>query len=169
MDRGAWWAIVHGVAKSWPWLSEHTWSRSRSPVEEYLGSFHNFGYHEQYYSGVFAQVFMWQYVFISLRCVCVCIYIYIGVELLDSLVAQTVKCLPAVQKTKVRSRVEKIPWRRKWQPTPMFLPGESHRQRSLMGYSPWGHKELDTIERISLSIFFFFKVPFAVLGHKMGW
>ena len=31
------------------------------------------------------------------------------------------------------------PWRRKWPPTPVFLPGESHRQRSLVGYSPWGH------------------------------
>ena len=37
-----------------------------------------------------------------------------------------------------------ISWRRKWQPTPVFLPGESHGQRSLEGYSPWGHKELDT-------------------------
>jgi len=36
--------------------------------------------------------------------------------------------------------------RRKWQPTPVFLPGESHSQRSLAGYSPWGHKELDMIE-----------------------
>ena len=36
--------------------------------------------------------------------------------------------------------VEKIPWRRKWQPTPVFLPGESHGQRSLAGYSPWGHE-----------------------------
>ena len=42
------------------------------------------------------------------------------------------------------SRVGKIPWRRKWQPTPVFLPGESHGQRSLVGYSPWGHKESDT-------------------------
>ena len=32
------------------------------------------------------------------------------------------------------------PWRRKWQPTPVFLPGELHGQRSLTGYSPWGHK-----------------------------
>ena len=38
----------------------------------------------------------------------------------------------------------KIPWRRKWQPTPLFLPGESHGQRSLAGYSPRGRKELDT-------------------------
>ena len=36
-----------------------------------------------------------------------------------------------------------IPWRREWQPTPAFLPGESHGQRSLVGYSPQGHKELD--------------------------
>ena len=37
----------------------------------------------------------------------------------------------------------KIPWRRKWQPTPVFLPGKSHRQRSLAGYSPWGHKGVE--------------------------
>ena len=42
--------------------------------------------------------------------------------------------------------VRKIPWRRTWQPTPVFLPGESHGHRSLAGYSPWGHKESDTIE-----------------------
>ena len=40
--------------------------------------------------------------------------------------------------------VRKIPWRRKWQPTPVFLPGKSHGQRSLAGYSLWGHKESDT-------------------------
>ena len=38
-------------------------------------------------------------------------------------------------------------WRRKWHPTPLLLPGKSHGQRSLIGYSPWGHKELDTTER----------------------
>jgi len=36
----------------------------------------------------------------------------------------------------------KSPWRRKWQPTPVFLPGESHGQRSLEGYSPWGGKKV---------------------------
>ena len=40
--------------------------------------------------------------------------------------------------------VGKIPWRRKWQPTPVFLPGKSHGQRSLAGCSPWGCKESDT-------------------------
>ena len=43
-------------------------------------------------------------------------------------------------------RVGKLPWSRTWQPTPVFLPGDSPGQRSLVGYSPWGHKELDTTE-----------------------
>ena len=42
--------------------------------------------------------------------------------------------------------VRKIPWRRAWQPTPVFLPGESHGWRSLVGYSPWGRKESDRTE-----------------------
>jgi len=42
--------------------------------------------------------------------------------------------------------VEKVPWRRAWQPIPVFLPEEFHEQRSLVGYSPWGHKEADTTE-----------------------
>ena len=44
--------------------------------------------------------------------------------------------------------VGKIPWRRVWQPTPVFLPGESHGQ-SLEGYSPWGRKESDTTEQLT--------------------
>ena len=42
--------------------------------------------------------------------------------------------------------VGKIPWRRKWLPTPVFWPGEFHGQRGLAGYSPWGHKESDMTE-----------------------
>ena len=42
--------------------------------------------------------------------------------------------------------VGKIPWRKAWQPTPVFLPTESHGQRSLVAYSPWGHKESDRTE-----------------------
>ena len=44
--------------------------------------------------------------------------------------------------------VGKIPWRRKWQPTPVFLPGESHGWRSLVSYSPRGCKESDTTKRL---------------------
>ena len=43
-------------------------------------------------------------------------------------------------------------WRRKWQPTPMFLSGKSHEQRSLVGYTPWGRKESDTTEWLNSSI-----------------
>ena len=47
--------------------------------------------------------------------------------------------------------VRKIPWRRKWQPSPVFLPGESHGW-SLAGYSPWGRKKLDMTERLHIMI-----------------
>ena len=47
------------------------------------------------------------------------------------------------------------PWRREWEPTPVFLPGEFHRQRSLVGYSPWGCKEVNTTERLTLCIYKF--------------
>ena len=45
--------------------------------------------------------------------------------------------------------VRKIPWRREWQPTPVFLPGKSHGETSVEGYSPKGHKETDMTERLS--------------------
>ena len=44
--------------------------------------------------------------------------------------------------TRLDPWVGKISWRRKWQPTPIFLPGKSYGQRSLEGYSPWGHKKV---------------------------
>ena len=59
-----------------------------------------------------------------------------------------VRCLPAIRETRVRSWVGKISWRRKWQSTPVLLPGKSHGQRSLVGYSLWGCKESDTTERL---------------------
>ena len=46
--------------------------------------------------------------------------------------------------------VRNIPWRRKWQPSPVFLPGKFHWQRRLAGYSPWCHKESDTTEHLTL-------------------
>ena len=49
--------------------------------------------------------------------------------------------------------VGKIPWRREWLPTPVFLTGESHGQRSLVGYSQWGHKESDSTEWLTRLLF----------------
>ena len=61
--------------------------------------------------------------------------------------AQAVKNLPAIQETQVQILGQEAPLeRRKWQPTPVCLPGKSHGQKSLSGYSPWGRKESDMTE-----------------------
>ena len=64
-----------------------------------------------------------------------------------SLVAQMVRNLPVMRETWVQLLSwEDCPWRRAWQPTAVFLPENPHGQRSLVGYSPWGSKELHTTE-----------------------
>ena len=65
-------------------------------------------------------------------------------------VAWWVKNLPAMQEKRLRFLGREMPWRRKWQPTPVFLPGESHGQRSLEGSGQWRQKELDMTERLSM-------------------
>ena len=68
----------------------------------------------------------------------------------SSLVAQMVKNLPAMWETQVQSLGQEDPWRREWQPTPVFLPGESHGQRSLVGHSPWCCKKSNMTEQPTL-------------------
>ena len=66
---------------------------------------------------------------------------------------QTVKTLPATRETQVQSLGRKDPLeKREWQPIPVFLPGESHGQRILAGYSPWGRKQSDRPERLTLAL-----------------
>ena len=60
-----------------------------------------------------------------------------------------VKRLSTMQETRVQALGWEDPWRRKWQSTPVLLPGKSHGQRRLVGYSLWGHKESDMTERLS--------------------
>ena len=112
-----------------------------------------------------------------------------------SLVAQTVKHLPTMWETRVQSlsredllekgmatyssilapslkkRGLKKYWRRKWQPTLVSLPRESHGQRSLIGYSPWGRKELDTTERLHFTLHFVVSSEFFLYsnGQVGGW
>ena len=62
------------------------------------------------------------------------------------MLAQLLKNFPAVQETWVQSLGWEGPWRRKWQPVPVFLPGEFHGQRGSAGYRPGGPKESDTTE-----------------------
>ena len=75
-----------------------------------------------------------------------------------------------MQETSVQSLGWEDPLEEAWLPTPVFLPEESHGQRSLVGYSPWGRKELDTTERLTLYFFIawsngFFCIPaFQVKG-----
>ena len=64
-----------------------------------------------------------------------------------------VKSVPAVQKTWVDPWVGKIPWRRKWQPTPVFLCRKSHGRKSLAGYSPWGCKESEMTEQLHFILY----------------
>ena len=62
-----------------------------------------------------------------------------------------VKNLPAMQEIQVQSLGQEDPLEKEVQSTSMFLPGKSHGQRSLVGYSPWGPKELDTTERFQFT------------------
>ena len=68
-----------------------------------------------------------------------------------SLMAQTVKNLSAMQETQAGSLSQEDFLEKKWQPTPVLLPGEFHGQRSLADYSPWGRKESGTTEQLTLS------------------
>ena len=70
------------------------------------------------------------------------------------MVAQTVKNLPAIQETQFRSLGQEDPLEKGWQLTPVFLRGEFQGQRSLAGYDPWGRKESDVTERLTLSLSF---------------
>ena len=66
--------------------------------------------------------------------------------------SDVIKSLHAMQETWVWSLSQEDPHKKKWQPTPGFLPGKSHGQRNLVGYSPRGCKELDTTEWLTLSL-----------------
>ena len=83
--------------------------------------------------------------------VCVCPYSW-SESLVDSIYGLprwlNGKESPACRRPGFDLWVRKIPWRREWLPTPVFLPGEFHGQRSLAGYSPWGCKESDMTERL---------------------
>ena len=56
-----------------------------------------------------------------------------------------------MQETQVQSLGREDPWRREWLPITVFLPGKCHGQRSLVGSNPWGHKELNTTERLTVN------------------
>ena len=81
--------------------------------------------------------------------------------------SQMIKRLPAIWETQVWSLVRKILWRRKWQPTTVLLPGQSHGQRSLVGYSPWDHR-VEHDWTTSLSLFAFICLKHQALCQSLG-
>ena len=84
------------------------------------------------------------FIFRDLECELYCLF-----QFRASQVAQN---LPAMQETQVSSLGQEDPVEKGMATTPVFLPVEFHRQRSLTGYSPWGHKELDMTERPTYAI-----------------
>ena len=80
----------------------------------------------------------------------------------DSLVAQMVNNPLAMWEAQVPLLGQEGPWRKEWLPTPLLLPREFYERRSLAGYSPCGHKELDTTETNT----FIFHFPFLMYNSK---
>ena len=76
-------------------------------------------------------------------------WLQISFTLGASLVAKTVKHLPTMQETQAQSLGREDPLEEEMAPTPVLLPGKPHGWRSLVGCSPWGHKESDTIEQLT--------------------
>ena len=133
MDGGAWWAAVHGVTKSRTGLSDFTFTFHFHALEKEMAT----------HSSVLAWripgtgepggplsmgLHRVRHDWSDLTAAAILIR--------ASLVAQTVKRLPTMREAWFDPWVGKFPWRRKWQPTPVFLPGKSHRQRIPVGYSP---------------------------------
>ena len=122
MDWGAWWATAHKVAKSWRQLSN--WACT---------------HHIQIYYTMHIMSKLYIYIYIS-----VCI----GIYRLPWWLRQWKTGLQC-RRSGLSPWVGKVLWRREWLLTSVFLSTESQRQRSLAGYSPWGHKELDMTEQLN--------------------
>ena len=152
MDREAWHAGVHGVTKSQTWLSDRTelnWTDATLPKWHYAAC-------------IFTQQDIYIYIYL-LDFYCkktevfviivngYIIFCYVGIYSWASIwLALISNVILKCGRPGFDPWVEKIPWRRKWQPTPVLLPGKFHGWRILVGYSPWGLKELDTTEQLHI-------------------
>ena len=83
--------------------------------------------------------------------------------------AQMVKHLSTMQETQVQFLGREDPWRRKWQSTPVLLPGKPHGWRSLVAYSPWGRKESDTTERLHFHFSLSWEKEMATHSSFLAW
>ena len=140
MDGGAWRAAVHGVAKSRTQLSDFT----SLHFNECLVTQLSFSGEKKLFLVVI--LFLVQLPFL----------VKISFTTVDSPPTHTQmgNFIFTSRRSRLDPWVRKIPWRRKWQPTAVFLLGESHGQSSLEGYSSWGRKELDSTKGLTLSLSF---------------
>ena len=133
-------AVIHGVAKSRTRLSDWTelnWTRPRNPNAVLVATV------TLPWDLLTEDTFLflpftfplWKKK--ALMYICVCIHIY-GLPWWFSGKESACQC----RRRRFHPWVRKIPWSRKWQPTPVFLPGASHGQRSLVGYSPWNNERV---------------------------
>ena len=145
MDRGAWWAVVHGVTRSRTWLSDFSFTFHFHALEKEMATHSNVLSWRIPGTGVpgglpsMGSHRVWHY-------------------WSDLAAASNMGFLGGSDSKKINLQCRrpgfhplmgKISWRREWQPTPVFfLPGEFFRQRSLVGYSPWGRKESETTEQL---------------------
>ena len=107
--------------------------------------------------------------FFTINCLCLFLFNKHCISLKGaSLVVQRLKHLPPMQETRVRSLGPEDPCRRAWQSTPVFLLGESLRQRSLASYSPQGRKESDMTERLHFTSFHISK-ELGTLRNERSW
>ena len=116
MDGGAWWAAVHGVAKSRTWLSDFTFTFHFHALEKEMAP----------HSSTLAWKIPWTEEPGRVQSMGL---LRVGHDWVTSLSFSTF-----------------MHWRRTWQPTPVLLPRESHGRRGLVGCSSWGHTESDTTE-----------------------
>ena len=153
MDREACCAAVHGVTKSRTWLSDWT-ERNWFLLCKYIHLYHFSRFH--------IYVLTYDICFFSVWLLYVTVYVQPHFKPSLTLLEFPwwLRFFPWKRvflqwgRPRFDPWVRKIFWRKESQPTPIFLPGEFHRQRSLEGYILWGHKESDKTERLTLSLLF---------------
>ena len=165
MDREAWHAAIHGVAKSWTQLSDWTelnWTELRSsrvcasvwassqPCHSCVLSNLLILHRQRVKYGKLYLTFIstGKFPVVILNFLSnfnSCKYFSLCFPGRDSGKEPACQCRRC-KRCRFNPWVGKIPWRRKWQPTSVFFAAESHGQRSLAGYGPWGRTESDMIE-----------------------